>query len=195
MSKLTAPLLSFTASGQIAKTMVASTWKGIPYMRKYVVPANPNTDAQVAQRALVTSMVSAWKNYFTTAEGRTAWDKWATASSKTLSGFNAFGSQVLKVIATDPDACFATTCVAGAAQICTWTVLNLDDGVQGDEAGDFEIWSGSTVSGMTLFESVAIVGGDVISTDLGDEADVKYVKIRKGGYDRSGISEITLLGA
>jgi len=43
MSKLTGPLLSFGARGQIGKAMVTSTWKGVPYARQYVVPANPQT--------------------------------------------------------------------------------------------------------------------------------------------------------
>ena len=193
MSKLTAPLLSFSASGQIAKTMVASTWKGIPYMRKYVVPANPNTAAQQTQRGYVTSVVSAWKNYFTAATGRAAWARWATFSSKTISGFNAFSSQMLKYIGTDPDASFCNEIAADTGNIVNFTMLNLDDGTTGDEAGDFEIWLGATISGMVKHEDVAIVGGVVISTDLGDTDDVKYVKVRKGGYDRSGIAEVTLI--
>lgn len=50
MSKTVAPLLSFSASGQIAKTQVYSTWKGQPYARRYVVPANPNTAGQQETR-------------------------------------------------------------------------------------------------------------------------------------------------
>jgi len=192
MSKLTAPLLSFSASGQIAKTMVASTWKGIPYMRKYVIPANPQTDAQQDQRGYVTSVVSAWKNYYTHAVGRTAWNRSATASSKTMSGFNMFASQAIKVIKTDPNASFAIYVHATAGQKAAALVLNIDDGAAGDEAGNFEIWVGSTISGMTKFEEVAIVASVVQSSDLGDIGDVKYVKIRKDSYDRSGITELTL---
>jgi len=193
MSRTTAPLLSFGASGQIAKTMVASAWKGITYMRKYVVPANPKTAAQMAQRALVTAVVSGWKNYYTSAVARAAWNRSATNATKAMSGFNFYASQALKVAATDPASSFSNGVVAGAGNIATWTVLNLDDGIAGDEAGDFEIWKGLTVSGMVLFESVAIVAGEVISTDLGETDDVLFVKIRKGGYDRSGIAQITLV--
>ena len=50
MAKLTGPLLSFGATGQIAKTMVVGTWRGIDYARQYVVPANPRTTAQQANR-------------------------------------------------------------------------------------------------------------------------------------------------
>lgn len=36
--------------GQIGKVYVGGSWKGIPYIRKYVVPANPKTADQVEQR-------------------------------------------------------------------------------------------------------------------------------------------------
>lgn len=52
MAKTTAPLLSFGASGAIAKTQVYSSWKGIPYARRYVVPANPNSLAQQDTRSI-----------------------------------------------------------------------------------------------------------------------------------------------
>lgn len=50
MSKVTAPLLSFGASGQVAKTQVYSTWKGTPYVRRYVIPSNPKTAGQSLTR-------------------------------------------------------------------------------------------------------------------------------------------------
>lgn len=193
MSRLTAPLLSFSASGQIAKTIVMSVWKGIPYARKYVVPANPNTAAQQTQRGYVTSVVSAWKNYFTATVGRTAWNNWATASSKTMSGFNAFASQALKVIPTTADASFANAIAAVAGNKGYFAFKNLDDGAVGDEAGNFEVWAGATISGMTLFEEKPIVAGVIETSDLGDVDDVLYVKVRKNSYDRSGILPITLV--
>lgn len=50
MSKVRAPLLSWGAGGQIAKTQVYSQWKGRPYVRQYVVPANPNSPGQQLTR-------------------------------------------------------------------------------------------------------------------------------------------------
>jgi len=60
MSKTTAPLLSFGAGGQLAKTMVYSSWKGIPYARRYTVPANPNTQRQQVVRSLFKTLQSMW---------------------------------------------------------------------------------------------------------------------------------------
>jgi hypothetical protein len=50
MSRTTAPLLSFGASGAIAKTQVYAEWKGRPYARRYVIPANPRTTEQQSTR-------------------------------------------------------------------------------------------------------------------------------------------------
>jgi len=52
MARVTAPLLSFGGSGAIAKTQVYASWKGRQYARRYVVPANPDSDAQKLTRAV-----------------------------------------------------------------------------------------------------------------------------------------------
>lgn len=61
MSKVTAPLLSFSASGQIAKTMVYSEWKGVPYLRRYVIPANPRSSEQTLTRNLFGWLNNVWR--------------------------------------------------------------------------------------------------------------------------------------
>lgn len=61
MARLTAPLLSLGASGQIAKSLVFSTWKGIDYARVYVIPENPNTVAQQETRGVFSTLVEMWK--------------------------------------------------------------------------------------------------------------------------------------
>ena len=50
-----------TFKGRIGKKMVAGTWKGHEYIRPYVVPANPNTEAQRAHRELFANAVKAWQ--------------------------------------------------------------------------------------------------------------------------------------
>jgi len=61
MARTVAPLLSFGASGAIAKTQVYAKWKGRPYARRYVVPANPNTTAQQAVRNTFGWLNNVWK--------------------------------------------------------------------------------------------------------------------------------------
>jgi hypothetical protein len=61
MAKLTAPLLSFEGSGQIARTQVYSSWKGIPYARRYTVPANPRSTGQVTTRNTFSWLNFIWR--------------------------------------------------------------------------------------------------------------------------------------
>jgi hypothetical protein len=61
MATLTGPLLSFGASGQIAKTQVYSSWKGRPYARRLVVPSNPRSTEQTKTRTTFSFLNSVWK--------------------------------------------------------------------------------------------------------------------------------------
>lgn len=51
MAKVTGPLMSISASGKIADTLVFGSWKGRNVVRQYIVPANPQSDAQGHVRA------------------------------------------------------------------------------------------------------------------------------------------------
>lgn len=193
MAIVKAPLLSLGASGQLGKTLVGSTWKGIKVMREYVKPANPQTAAQVTQRNLFTASVYAWRNFITDTEIRAAWDRTALNSGKPQSGFNAAMSSLTQILASDPDASYAESFVEGAANIVTFAMENMDDGATGDEAGDFEVWVGTQPGSLLLLESVAIAAGDVVTSDLGDAGDIKYVQLVKGSFSRSGICKCTLI--
>ncbi|MCK4302742.1 MAG: hypothetical protein KAY24_00715 [Candidatus Eisenbacteria sp.] len=149
MAKLKAPLLSLGASGQLAKTLVASNWKGIKYMREYVVPANPNTVAQQAQRGVFSAAVHAWQNYLTHATIITGWNVAALLAPSPLSGFNAAVSALSLVLSPDPDASFPTVYGDGLGDECLITMKNMNDGGVGDEAGDFIVRAGTDKSSMS----------------------------------------------
>lgn len=61
MAKTRAPLLSFGASGQIGKTQVYSSWRGVPYARELVKPANPQTAGQTKTRNVFADLNALWK--------------------------------------------------------------------------------------------------------------------------------------
>lgn len=61
MAKTTAPLLSFGATGTIADTMTFARWKGIPYARQRVVPANPRTAQQTQTRTAFSTASASWR--------------------------------------------------------------------------------------------------------------------------------------
>jgi hypothetical protein len=58
MAKLKAPLFSFAASGKLADSLVYFGWKGLAVVRSYVIPANPNSQAQQDQRGYLTAAVA-----------------------------------------------------------------------------------------------------------------------------------------
>lgn len=90
MAKVTSPLLSLGATGKIAKSLVFSSWKGIADVRQYVVPANPRSTGQVAQRGLMTAAVEAWHGFARNAYDVMALAIWAALEAKPMSGFNKF---------------------------------------------------------------------------------------------------------
>jgi hypothetical protein len=86
MAKVTAPLLSFSAGGAIAKSQVYASWKGIPYVRRYVVPSNPRSSDQTKTRSIFTTLCKVWKNL--TADSVAPFV--AFASGKPMTDRNAF---------------------------------------------------------------------------------------------------------
>lgn len=61
MAKLVAPLLSFEGSGQIGRTQVYSSWKGISYARRYTIPADPKSTGQVLTRSVFSWLNFVWR--------------------------------------------------------------------------------------------------------------------------------------
>lgn len=96
MTRVQGPLFSVTASGTIGDAIVYSNWKGLPYVRSRVIPANPRTDAQQSQRTLLTSGVSVWQNTVSPAAGsKTSWDYYASGLG--MSGFNRYMKAFLEL--------------------------------------------------------------------------------------------------
>jgi hypothetical protein len=96
MAKVTSPLFSFSASGQVGKAIVYSSWKGINYVRRYVIPANPDTAAQQVIRGYFTDAVSAW--HAETSTVRTAWTDYAKTHGLQESGFNLYVGVYIKFL-------------------------------------------------------------------------------------------------
>lgn len=92
MAKVTAPLLSFGGSGSIADAMTFSRWKGRPYVRQKVTPANPQSAAQTLTRNAFALANAMWKT--APAEFTQSWDLFATG--QVLTGRNAYVSSFVK---------------------------------------------------------------------------------------------------
>jgi len=94
MAKVTAPFLSLSARGTLGKTLVASRWRGIPYFRQHVIPANPKTVGQVSTRDVFSLTILMWKLMGTIA--RSAFDLFA--SGRPFTGSNAFTGQNIETM-------------------------------------------------------------------------------------------------
>lgn len=86
MAKTTAPLLGFDAGGTVGKTVVYAKWRGIPYTRRYTVPANPNSTEQQKTRGAFAMLSEMWKFLGTISVA--PWNAFATG--KPLTGRNKF---------------------------------------------------------------------------------------------------------
>lgn len=99
MARTTGPLLSLGGSGAIAKTQVYSTWRGIPYARQYVKPANPNSIAQQATRVVFSFLNSMWK--LAPANVQAPWT--ANAKGKQFTDRNKFIGDNVKLLRGETD--------------------------------------------------------------------------------------------
>lgn len=57
--------MSLSASGSVADTITFSIWKGRPYVRELVTPANPQTAGQAAVRSILGAIAKAAKAVLT----------------------------------------------------------------------------------------------------------------------------------
>lgn len=98
MPKLTGPMMSMGASGQIGKTLVFAKWKGVAYARQHVVPANPRTTKQVNNRAIWALIGQAW--LYAPSAVQAAFNGFSTG--KALTGRNKFFSDNQSLLAIQP---------------------------------------------------------------------------------------------
>jgi hypothetical protein len=108
-------------TGQVGKTYVGGIWKGIPYFRKYVIPANPKTTDQVAQRGkfkicqvIASSILQTIIWLF--------WDPFAVKES----GFNRFIGLNSQRVADNQDFLNSLIASGGYEQIAGITTLTYD---------------------------------------------------------------------
>jgi len=118
MVKLVAPMFSLGASGSIGKAVTFASWKGIPYARELVIPANPRAGGQVGMRAMFKWLSQIWANL--SAANQATWE--TRAAQGNYSPFNAFMSynmsrwrNFLGISIEDPATAAGTNAVFAAA--------------------------------------------------------------------------------
>ena len=95
MAKWKSPIFS-DIRNKLGENVVFSMWKGRPYMRSYVSPANPNSLKQQAQRDHMRKIVAMYQsNIKGDADNAAAWDQ--AALPALISGYNRFVAYGRKV--------------------------------------------------------------------------------------------------
>lgn len=197
MAKVKAPFFGLGGSGQLGKAIVYGNWKGIPTVREYIEPSNPNTASQSAQRGKLTAAVTAFHAASFSEADMVAWARLASIQPKIMSGFNVF----------------CKTHVAEAILGNTWTAMSgcvidteTDEGfdVQVTKAsgGDApHVFAGTRPTFLSDVDTLEDQTGDVWScTVAGLEADTDYyvtVTVGASGddYGRLGIYKVKTLAA
>jgi hypothetical protein len=184
MARTAGPLMSLEASGSLANTIVFSKWKGRPYVRQLVVPANPNSALQLSTRSMMRFLSQQW----TPNVGTTPKASWAPiAKSMSISEFNAFVRTNLQRW-TQFTAPGMTNPVVPAGTLATFTALPTV--VAGVRQATFS-WTVNVLSqawGLLIFQSLTnafAVSRDtlVFATHLGAGAGSALVTpIKPGTY-------------
>lgn len=86
MVKLKGPSLSLDATGSVGDAVTFAKWKGRNYLRRKPTPADPQSDLQIALRAMFAFLSGQWDN-LTTAQKAT-WE--AAALNTNSSPFNSY---------------------------------------------------------------------------------------------------------
>lgn len=150
MAKLTGPLLSFGATGAIGKTLVAAKWRGVPYARQYVKPANPQTTAQQTVRTTFALLREMWK--LAPAQMIAAWN--AFARGRPFTGMNKLVGENIRVLNGEPDMANFIASPGAAGGLAPLTFVAVTGTVAGSVDCTFTV--PATPSGWTLTKAVAI---------------------------------------
>jgi hypothetical protein len=127
MAKVKGPLMSLGASGQLGKSLVFMTWKGIADVRQHVVPANPKSAGQLVQRGFLTAAVAAWHAFTRNVLDVAAFNVAASIRPVPMSGFNNFCRYWIVLLKTPlvphSVSSFTVTANTGGSFSFTWVAL------------------------------------------------------------------------
>lgn len=181
MAKTTAPMLSFSAQGSIAKTLVYAKWRGISYGRQHVTPANPRSTAQTVTRATFATLREMWKR--TGSITRAPWD--AFARGQPFTGMNKFVGENLRLIRgeADMDLFYASPGAGGGLAFPAVSV------VTGSGSGEVDV----TLTAPTLPTGWTITNAHAMAFQQ-QAPDTIFLGTLVEGSDNSAPYEITLSG-
>jgi len=91
MSKARGPLFSTDARGSIGNALTFSNWKGIPRVKKFFKPRNPQTELQQQNRSNITFGINSWRTL--SVFSKSIWEYVLEKKGLRMSGYNFFLSE------------------------------------------------------------------------------------------------------
>lgn len=182
MAKVRGPLLSMRASGAIGQSQIYATWRGIPYVRQYAVPSNPNTTEQALTRTVFAALNAIFRNFGPLA--KEVWTLYATGRKFTdRNGWLSKNIASLREAATMEDMMVSPGVRSGPA-------LDAFAAVAGGLSGELDvtITPGTLPTGWTVESVVAVAVADQDPHDPWDGL------IKEGTTAAPGPYEVTLSG-
>ena len=143
-------------SGKVGP-VVGAAWKGIQYMRAYVVPANPNSSGQQAQRAKMSAMVAMGRKVLSTLLN-IYWDPFVSG----MSGFNKFISVNISTLN-------GSNHLVAASKLSVGTLEGVDTSGATYNTGDGETvitWDETVTGNGALTDSVGLVVYDAVDDNF-----------------------------
>ena len=191
MAKWKSPLFS-DIRNKLGESAVFSIWKGRPYFRSYVVPANPRTDKQQAHRDVLAKIVAWYQTVVDETDEKAEWN--AEALDEQISGYNLFTKYGRKTKVSCP----ATANGTGSADILVTYTLGLPANRAALFMFDGETWTDETpVDGLEAGDdktvTVTVTSSDTYTfgiayTDAlvdGDSAPQNYQVVTKWTPDEA----------
>jgi len=196
MAKVKSPLLSLSASGQIAKSLVFSSWKGIADVRQYVIPANPKSDDQKTQRGFLKSAVDLWHAVTRNAADAVAFNIAAALESKPMSGFNYFCKSVIAALKADYAALVPYTFTTPVNADGT---IDISVFIDGNIACSYQIGTKPTVLGepvaLTHAAEINPYTAEIVDLTVGVDYFIKFSTVVVENAVVSGIYKVRALAA
>ena len=131
MAKITGPLLSLGARGQIGKSQVYAQWRGVPYARQLTTPRNPNSAEQQKTRGVFGALMQLWKLLDTDAVA--PWAAWI--KGKPMTTRNAFAHANVGAMRGQTDRTDFTASPGAAGGIPSTSV----SATAGSNSGDIDV--------------------------------------------------------
>ena len=194
MATVSQPLLSLSAKGPIAKSLVYSHWRGINYARR--VRQTPRTQSKelTPRKILMAYIGTAWQYAITSSEQHEAWLRAACNMRKVMTAYNAFFASIRVQLAEDPgNLSYAVKCRALPGQVIQWDMSNALDGSPGTDPRLFTLTEGSHWTTLTQTSQQWIVAGTLSYITTHAPGDMLYVRIFDGDRPRSGLSVVIVL--